>query len=137
MLDWEMVLTGFNTSMHSSVAPAFLQGIDLAASSGVGVQTIYTNHDNSANLFIVQGPAADMNHVLRQTMPTWLMSEQIQLFLDDEQFTAWALIGRESSRIRYIIEAGDTIVYVDSRGIPAKQVIELLSQFTKIQQQQQ
>jgi len=134
MLDWEMVLTGFNTSMHSSVAPAFLQGIDLAASSGVGVQTIYTNHDNSANLFIVQGPTADMNHVLRQTMPTWLMSERIQLLLDDEQFSAWALIGQESSRMRYVIEAGDTIVYVDSRGIPAKQVIELLSRFTKVQQ---
>lgn len=133
MLDWKLVLATFNPSTHSS-APAFLQGIDLAASSGVGVQTIYTNHDNSANLFIVQGPTADMNHVLRQTMPTWLMSERIQLLLDDEQFSAWALIGQESSRMRYVIEAGDTIVYVDSRGIPAKQVIELLSRFTKVQQ---
>lgn len=129
--DWKLVSASFNPSMHGSAAPAFLRGIDLAASSGVGAQTIYTNHDNSATLFVVQGPTADIRHVLRQTMPTWLKSERIQLFLGDEQFPAWVLIGQENSRIRYVIEADDTIVYVDGRGVAAGQVVELLSQFIK------
>jgi hypothetical protein len=75
-----------------------------------------------------------MRYLLRQTRPTWLVAEQSQLSLGDSLFTAWALIGQESNRMRYVIEAGDTIVYVDSRGIPATQVIELLSQFAQAKQ---
>lgn len=131
---WKLVSASFSDSASKSARPAFIQGIDLAASSGVGVQTIYATSDGSANLLLVQGASADMRYLFRQTRPTWLVAEQSQLSLGDSLFTAWALIGQESNRMRYVIEAGDTIVYVDSRGIPATQVIELLSQFAQAKQ---
>ncbi|PMB35515.1 hypothetical protein CEN47_09080, partial [Fischerella thermalis CCMEE 5319] len=104
----------------------------LAASLGVGVQMIYVNEENTAKLRVIQGSVASMRDALRQTRPTWTQAERLQLRLGNDQVVAWALTGPEPDQMRYVIEAGDTILYLASDGLAPEQVLDLLQRFAPV-----
>lgn len=110
--------------------PGFLQDIEFAAALGVGVQTIYVSEDDTARLTVLQGPFGPMRDLLRQTRPTWTQAERIQIGLGDSQVVAWELIGLDPDQVRYVIEAGDTILHLNGHGLAAEQILELLQNFT-------
>ena len=113
--------------------PKDLQGIEFADAIGTGVSTIYTDEDQKISVKIIQGPTADIGNTLRQTKPTWVQADQLQLWLGAEQVTAWELIDLDSETVRYIIELADTILYVQSRGLSSEQLQELFKEFTLIE----
>lgn len=107
--------------------PGFVPSIEWAAASlGAGVQTIYVNQDNTAKLTVIQGPIAAMRDMLRRVRPAWTGAERIKLWLGDEQVEAWELNGLDPHRVRYIVEAEDTILYLSGQELAPEQVLELL-----------
>ncbi len=47
----------------------------------------------------------------------------------DQQVVAWELDGPDSDPVRYVVETGDTILYVNGQELAAEQVLELLQSF--------
>ncbi len=110
----------------------YQRGIEFASALGLGVQSIYVNQDNTARLSVIQGPTAAMKSAFQQTMPTWLKAEQIQARLGTRQVPAWRLEGADAGRLRYVIESGATILYIDSQGLWQDDVLELLQSFAPL-----
>lgn len=128
----QLVATSLTIPDPTRPFPAFVRGIELAASLGVGVQMIYVNEENTAKLRVIQGSVASMRDALRQTRPTWTQAERLQLRLGNDQVVAWALTGPEPDQMRYVIEAGDTILYLASDGLAPEQVLDLLQRFAPV-----
>lgn len=113
----------------ASPLPDSVPAIEWAASLGAGVQTIYVNQDNTAKLTVIQGPVGAMRDVLRRARPAWTGAERIKLWLGDEQVGAWELDGLDPHRVRYVVEAENTILYLNGQELAAEQVLELLQSF--------
>ncbi|MFZ2362674.1 MAG: hypothetical protein WA040_25255 [Anaerolineae bacterium] len=113
----------------ASPLPGSVPGIEWAASLGAGVQMIYVNQDNTAKLTVIQGPVGAMSDALRRARPAWTRAERIKLWLGDEQVGAWELDGLDPHRVRYVVEAEDTILYLNGQELAAEQVLELLQSF--------
>ncbi|HNS02324.1 MAG TPA: hypothetical protein PKM78_08085 [Anaerolineae bacterium] len=125
----QLVAASLTIPDSSHPGPGFLQDIEFAAALGVGVQTIYVSEDDTARLTVVQGPLGPMRDTLRQTRPTWTQAERIQIGLGDNQVVAWELIGLDPDQVRYVIEAGDTILHLNGQGMAAEQIQKLLQNF--------
>lgn len=113
--------------------PGYMQGILFAPSQGPGVNTIYANAEATKVVSIIQGRTSEMKATLQQTTPDWVRSEQTALSLGNKQVTAWILYPLETERLYYVIEAGDTILFIDARGLSHSQVIDFLGGFSPIQ----
>ncbi len=113
----------------SATLPGFVQGIEFAATDGAGVVMTYANEGNTAGLTLIQGATAAMRDALRQTRPTWSRAERATLRLGEEQVNVWKLLSNAGDgRLRYVVEAGETILYLDSRGLQEEQISGFLQQ---------
>lgn len=113
--------------------PGFVRGIEIAATLGSGVQTIYVSRNDTAHLSIIQGPAEDIRTALQNSRPIWTQAEQIQVWFGARQVSAWLLMSSETDRLRYVIEADDTLLYVDSQGLTPIQIRELFQAFAPVE----
>lgn len=106
--------------------PLFMQGIEFAANVGTAVQTIYTN-TASGTISILEGPVDKMSEALRHTMPTWTHADKSLLTLEGQPKTLWKLTGGTSNEARFIVELGNTLLYVSSQDVDDEHVYVLLS----------
>jgi len=115
------------TVLNSDQAvPLFMQGIEFAANVGTAVQTIYTN-TASSTISILEGPVDKMSEVLRNTMPTWTHADKSFLTIGAQPKTLWKLTGVNRHEARFIVELGNTLLYVSSHGVDDAQVYAVLS----------
>ena len=127
----ELVSTSLGFVDPTVTIPAFYRNIKFASSLGVGVETIYTDKDNANVVSFIQGPVESMRDLLRQSKPDWIRSEQVEIQLGDSRFSAWELISLEEDQPRYVIEAGETIVFVSGQGLSSEKLLELLQLMVK------
>jgi hypothetical protein len=114
--------------------PQTMRGILWVPSYGPGINTVYT--DNTIVVSIIQGRTAEMQTVFQQTPPHWINAEQANLLLGQQQVPVWILSPLEADRKYYVVEAGETLLYIDSQGLSTEQLANFLSKFTFLQPQQ-
>lgn len=105
----------------------FNEQFDFGTLIPVGVRMQYMEQGSTGSLLIIQGPGEEMTAALKRTRPTWIESQQQSLALGPEMAPAWQLIGVEATRKRYIIEADETMLFLDARDIDHDQLISLIA----------
>jgi hypothetical protein len=94
----------------------------------VGVNTTYVFRDTiGRSISIVQAPAPEMTAALRQVRPMWLEADRIQAQLGEGEVVVWALHGLDSTDVYYVLEAGETILFVHARSVPHETVLHFFA----------
>lgn len=110
--------------------PGYMRGITFAPQQGPGVNTVYANTDNSIVVSIIQGRTPEIKAVLKQTIPTWMRAEQVNMTIGQKQVVGWILHPQDVAHRYYVLEVGESMLYIDSRGLPNEQSLEFLRKLT-------
>jgi len=116
--------------------PTNLKGILYASAIGPGINTVYANAENSITLSVIQGPTEEMKVALQQSTPDWVLAESKNLMLGDQPVNTWVMYPPDPTTLHLVIETEETLLYVDSSGLTAESVAEILSRFARINQTQ-
>lgn len=121
-------LTSATLAVSDPAAPLFglTDQVEFGAIATVGVRTQYTEQSSGATLLIIQGPAEEITAALKRSRPTWVEAEQRSLRLGQEMVPAWKLTGLDAGRVRYVVETGATVLFVDARAIEPNRVVSLI-----------
>ncbi len=136
-----LVDANLNLSAQPKISPTLVDGIASTSALELAVKTVYKDAsqgidtEKAFTIAIVQGAKTDMEFALSQTRPAWFQAAPKQLQLEDQTVTVWVMTGLEDTHWRYVIEApADTILYVDSQGLPEEQSWQVLHSLAPIQQ---
>jgi hypothetical protein len=122
--DTELTSASFNPAGTPGTVPISYQTIQFADALGVGVNLIYSSGQGTVSL--MQGPTDELGALLHQTVPSWVRADYSTLSVGEESYTAWELVGLDANQRQFIIETGETLIYVNSYGLTREQLIEFL-----------
>lgn len=129
---WEL-RTPFAALPELQTRPAFFgRGVEVATSTGAGVDTIYLRADG-ATITLTEGPPDRMLALLHTTPPTWREATPIKVRLGEREVTAWQLQpGYDPKHLRYVIETGASLLWIDAHDLSSKEIEAFLLTLTPL-----
>lgn len=112
--------------------PQVLQGIEFAHIRGLGLQMIYAGNDGNLRLTVTQGPTISLQQAFQQTIPVWIRSSEESVKFASQTLNAWELITTDPKVVKFVVETGPTLLYIEAQGMTHEQVTALLPSFALV-----
>ncbi|GAB4582055.1 MAG: hypothetical protein Fur0022_48080 [Anaerolineales bacterium] len=107
------------------VTPGFMKGIEFAPALGKGMMSIYVG-EQEKKLTLIQGAVEDMQEMLSETQLTWINSDKLQMKILNTEVGAWKLTGLDPSQQRFVIEMGETLIYIEANHLDEQTLLNLI-----------